>query len=217
MPQSKLTVVFSKHRESKTLESYLTREKAGQGFHSIPSGILPPSHSFYGFQNVCLSPTKYTPTSIGFSNMIYSLVRASKRRTWHLIKVFKIWKWVLGSHSSHYTDTSVKPYSPGWKELERTTKCSKSSSHWGSRPTQKSGLRVVKDVVKHTTISNTKESLTLGTSRAMDWLRGTCLIRWHFSYGIHCRESDSKFSSTCKNKGSRKAWHTQQAGRGFPA
>ena len=57
--QSKLTIVFSKHRGSKTPESCLKGEKADQGFHSIPSGILPPSHSFYVFQNVCL-PTQNT-------------------------------------------------------------------------------------------------------------------------------------------------------------
>ena len=32
-----------------------------------------------------------------------------------------------------------------------------------------------KDVVKHTTISNTKGSLTLGTRRSVVWLRGDML------------------------------------------
>ena len=54
--QPKVTILSSKLRDNRNLENYLKGEKADQGFHSIPSGILPPSYLFRVFQNICLSP-----------------------------------------------------------------------------------------------------------------------------------------------------------------
>ena len=41
--QPKVIILSSKLRDNRNLENYLKGEKAGQGFHSIPSDILPPS------------------------------------------------------------------------------------------------------------------------------------------------------------------------------
>ena len=54
--QHKVIILSSKLRDNRNLENYRKGEKAGQGFHSIPSDILPPSYLFCVFQNLCLSP-----------------------------------------------------------------------------------------------------------------------------------------------------------------
>lgn len=54
--QPKVTILSSRLRDNRNLENYMKGEKAGQGLHSIPSGILPPSYLFCVFQNICLSP-----------------------------------------------------------------------------------------------------------------------------------------------------------------
>ena len=91
--QPKVIILSSKLRDNRNLENYLKGEKAGQGFHSIPSDILPPSYLLCVFQNICLSHThtKYAQISIRFSNLILSLVRTYKRRTGFMLSFLKYW------------------------------------------------------------------------------------------------------------------------------